>query len=968
MKCNQSLQALFEAAHSELQNISKQGDRDAADNVDTQQSVVQVSVPNGSDLTSALKSGQIVIIQCDTLDPGKKVGPQVLQQIVMDKKGTGKFHLPAEMSNIELVSAEKPSDHVYGTSTAEVTPGDSLSYKVNEALKPTLAKSTFVIPRMPTETIVAVPVASATTVGRKRKHPQKPGKHICRYCGRGCAKPSVLQKHIRAHTGERPYPCIPCGFSFKTKSNLYKHCKSRAHAIKMGLLTAPPDTGNNSAPKEDKSDEISDESDDDMTSESTAVELKMDKEFVPKPVQGTDQSMEKSSSDSGDNKFLVVQPEGATVETLTPLSASASEKAVIGDCQYYDVTFMTVEGTLQTISLPAQLAVPVVPKTQATSTTSTTPQVIIIKNPDEKLAVNTNTHVEGVATSMKNIVVSVPSVPDCKSFNSVTTKTETTAALFPRQSSCSSNRVRLTPTALPSGDQVPPATLNSNQPISRVSLTPEMLHERITQLISSNAAIVDTPMADAPRPKRVSRHNSMFEPMLVSSSQVSMTTAPVLPSSSAPVLPPEAARKPTTLTPTKSDGSNFLGLVEPSDQPPGSSGKPPSSGSGGGLSYTTTMSTNEIKIQIRLPKPITTTVATSASVNVVSSSMAQVGQSGGVTAPVMAVERSVIKDLLLKGRSQSLPSTVVLQTPGGEPVVGEAPSSDGHHAVACTTCHQTSYNASLMDEHLKQSCPLGGAVKLGPVYVVMAPEPTLLSPATTLLVTSSVSHVTAVTPINVTTTMTKPNLKTHTVVMTTAMTGGSTMLLEVVDPTLPPKRGRPKGSRNSYNSPASKPSPIPDLALFPTYPSLAPRPPRESQPDSVTLKPPGRPPRPVLRLKIPPPHGFATSHVTKGSQSAGVSPGSTSDLPTTPITSFAKLKLKGKILMKRSMSVERMLLQDKPGSVGLSTGSSVSNLPHSSCIQSTKVPQKFLANLRRCESLDESMPLAKRARLQVCMS
>ena len=69
--------------------------------------------------------------------------------------------------------------------------------------------------------------------GRRRKHPAKPGRHICPYCGRGCAKPSVLQKHIRAHTGERPYPCTACNISFKTKSNLYKHCKSRAHRAKV---------------------------------------------------------------------------------------------------------------------------------------------------------------------------------------------------------------------------------------------------------------------------------------------------------------------------------------------------------------------------------------------------------------------------------------------------------------------------------------------------------------------------------------------------------------------------------------------------------------------------------------------------------------------------------------------------------------------------------------------------------------
>lgn len=56
--------------------------------------------------------------------------------------------------------------------------------------------------------------------------------YLCPYCQMACAKPSVLQKHIRAHTNERPYPCVPCGFAFKTKSNLYKHCRSRSHAHK----------------------------------------------------------------------------------------------------------------------------------------------------------------------------------------------------------------------------------------------------------------------------------------------------------------------------------------------------------------------------------------------------------------------------------------------------------------------------------------------------------------------------------------------------------------------------------------------------------------------------------------------------------------------------------------------------------------------------------------------------------------
>ncbi|KAM4725040.1 transcription factor HIVEP3 [Anableps anableps] len=75
---------------------------------------------------------------------------------------------------------------------------------------------------------------------KRERKPQKPGKYVCTYCGRACAKPSVLQKHIRSHTGERPYPCAPCGFSFKTKSNLYKHRKSHTHRVKAGLALGEP--------------------------------------------------------------------------------------------------------------------------------------------------------------------------------------------------------------------------------------------------------------------------------------------------------------------------------------------------------------------------------------------------------------------------------------------------------------------------------------------------------------------------------------------------------------------------------------------------------------------------------------------------------------------------------------------------------------------------------------------------------
>ncbi|XP_043565981.1 transcription factor HIVEP2-like [Chiloscyllium plagiosum] len=66
---------------------------------------------------------------------------------------------------------------------------------------------------------------------------KKQSKYVCNHCGRDCLKPSVLEKHIRSHTGERPFPCTTCGISFKTQSNLYKHKRTQTHVNNCRLLT-----------------------------------------------------------------------------------------------------------------------------------------------------------------------------------------------------------------------------------------------------------------------------------------------------------------------------------------------------------------------------------------------------------------------------------------------------------------------------------------------------------------------------------------------------------------------------------------------------------------------------------------------------------------------------------------------------------------------------------------------------------
>ncbi|XP_014643029.1 PREDICTED: zinc finger protein 831 [Ceratotherium simum simum] len=71
------------------------------------------------------------------------------------------------------------------------------------------------------------------------------GKYLCPHCGRDCLKPSVLEKHIRSHTGERPFPCATCGIAFKTQSNLYKHRRTQTH-LSNSRLSSESDGGGGS--------------------------------------------------------------------------------------------------------------------------------------------------------------------------------------------------------------------------------------------------------------------------------------------------------------------------------------------------------------------------------------------------------------------------------------------------------------------------------------------------------------------------------------------------------------------------------------------------------------------------------------------------------------------------------------------------------------------------------------------------
>uniref|UniRef100_A0A8C4R0R6 C2H2-type domain-containing protein n=1 Tax=Eptatretus burgeri TaxID=7764 RepID=A0A8C4R0R6_EPTBU len=51
--------------------------------------------------------------------------------------------------------------------------------------------------------------------------------HLCQHCGKGFRHPSELRKHVRSHSGERPYACDLCTYRSAQAYNLQMHIRAR---------------------------------------------------------------------------------------------------------------------------------------------------------------------------------------------------------------------------------------------------------------------------------------------------------------------------------------------------------------------------------------------------------------------------------------------------------------------------------------------------------------------------------------------------------------------------------------------------------------------------------------------------------------------------------------------------------------------------------------------------------------------
>ena len=69
------------------------------------------------------------------------------------------------------------------------------------------------------------------------------GSYACNFCRKTFLKEYPMIRHVRSHTGEKPFACFYCTFCCSQKSDLFRHCKHQHGMAKEHFDLMAKDAG-----------------------------------------------------------------------------------------------------------------------------------------------------------------------------------------------------------------------------------------------------------------------------------------------------------------------------------------------------------------------------------------------------------------------------------------------------------------------------------------------------------------------------------------------------------------------------------------------------------------------------------------------------------------------------------------------------------------------------------------------------